>query len=192
MIIGITAMAATFASLLSDAQAAVFGAFKPLVATGFVSQRVMTVEDAFERCQRIRFYSEKIRASADEGLAHLAAIRSGEINVRDLPEGFILTLATLSESTTNGINLLNDMFDQAEKSEFWVGHVTMLMPIRREMLRNLAVLRNCANQISVEIIQSNEIVDNSKIIDDAPLDSNVRELIRKSHLLLNVGTPRWL
>ncbi len=192
MIIGITAVAATFASLLSGAQAAVTGAFKPLMATACESQRAMTAQDAFERCQRIMFYAAKIQSSADEGMIHLVAIRSSEINVKDLPVGFELTLSSLAETTTNGINLVSEMFDQAERSDLWKGHITMLTPIRRDMIRNLAILRNCANQIANEIRQSNEIVDNSKLYTDETTDNDVRDLIRKSHRNIGFGSPRWL
>ncbi|MFV8907042.1 hypothetical protein ABQ333_17515 [Serratia fonticola] len=191
MILSITALAATFAPLLTDAQAAVNGAFKPLISVNCSKRQAMTAQDAFERCQQLNHHLNKIASSADEGLEHLNAVRSGVIDVRDFPEGFEFTLDSLAENATNSINLVRDMFSQAEGSDLWAGHLSMLKPIKSGMARNLAILRNSATQIATEIRQAKEIVNNAGLTNDGVTDEDVRRLIDTSHKMLGVDTPRW-
>lgn len=191
MILSITAMAAAFAPLLTEAQAEVNGAFMPLVAAECKKAKVLSAVDAFQRCQKVQQHANKLQQIAERGMEHLASVRDGEIDARDFPAGYDATLDTLAVAATNCINLTRDMFDIAESSEAWSGNYAMLKPAKKQMMRNLALLRSSASQIATEIRQANTVVDNSKLLVDNTTNDDVIRLINKSHLMLGVDTPRW-
>jgi hypothetical protein len=191
MIISITALAAAFAPLLTDAQAEVNGAFKPLVAAEYKKAKSLDVSDAFVRCHKVQEHANKLQEVAEQGLDHLTSVRDGHIDVRDFPEGFDATLETLAVAVTQFINLTRDMFETAEKSEAWAGNYALLKPLKKQMMGSLSLLRSSANQIAIEIRQAKTVVDNGKLLVDGTSDDDLKRLINKSHMMLGVDTPRW-
>ncbi|MBL5819926.1 hypothetical protein JBO39_01685 [Serratia marcescens] len=192
MIIGITAMAAMFAPLLTNAQAEVNGAFKPLVATECRRARALTALEAMERCQQIKLHATNLREFALKGVKHLSEIRSGEINVHDAPDGQIEMLDTLAAFASQSINFLRDMFDSAEKSELWSTQYPMLQPVKKEMLQSLALLRSAASQMSTETKQARSIIENARLVKDDTTSDDIRRVIHKSHAMIGASEPRWL
>lgn len=191
MILSITAMAAAFAPLLTEAQAEVHGAFKPLVSSECKKTVALSAVDAFQRCQQVQQHANKLQKIAEEGMEHLASVRDGSADARDFPAGYDATLDTLAVAATNCINLTRDMFETAESSAAWSGNYAMLKPVKKQMMRSLALLRSSASQIATEIRQANTVVDNGRLLADNTSNEDVVRLINKSHMMLGVETPRW-
>ncbi|CAI2140579.1 Uncharacterised protein [Serratia fonticola] len=192
MIVSITALAATFAPLLTNAQAEVHGAFKPLVTSECRRAQALDVHQAMDRCQQVKLHATKLKTFALEGVEHLTAIRNGEINVHDFQDGQIELLETLAAFGTQSIVFLRDMFDSAERSEMWSAHYAMLKPLKREMLQSLALLRSAASQMAFEIKQGTTVVDNSRLHPDDTTAGDLRRVISKSHAMIGANEPRWL
>lgn len=181
---------ATITQQMNQVQEAVNGAFKPLISNVCEVPKRLDAEDAFRRCTAIAARSQEIENTAKEGMSHLEAFRNGEINVDEIPDGFLSHLEGLAKACRNAKNHLIEMFSEAERSPMWQGHQQMLRPLKRKYVRALTAVENTAIQLAAEVRQSqpspNEFLPENVTRDEAI------EIISASHKMLGADSPKWM
>lgn len=82
------------------------------------------------------------------------------------------------------------MFNVAENSTMWSGHMSMLRPLKRKYVKALSAVENIAGQMITEVKQARP-----SAVDVDSLDISREEaisLIKTSHIILGADSPKWM
>ncbi|PHH04940.1 hypothetical protein [Leclercia adecarboxylata] len=175
---------------MNKVQDAVNSAFKPLISNACEMPERLNVEESLRRCTAIVASSKLIEEMAKEGMQHLANVRSGNIDVSSVPEGFIESLSALVIACKNARGHVVEMFTVAESSPMWSGHISMLRPLKRKYVKALSAVENIAGQMIDEVKQVKSAaadVDSFDIVREDAIS-----MIKTSHIILGADSPKWM
>jgi len=133
MAIGHAIVLAAITQQMNKVNDAVNSVFKPLISNACEMPQRLSVEECLFRCSAIVANSKMIEDLAKEGMRHLSALRSGEIDATSIPSEIVESLRALSIASKNARAHVVEMFAFAETSPMWNGHVGMLRPLKKSM-----------------------------------------------------------
>ena len=190
MAIGQAIVLAAITQQMNRVQDAVNSAFKPLISNACEMPQRLDMEESLRRCSAMVASLKLIEDMAKEGMQHLATVRSGEVDVRNAPEGFVESLSALIVSCKNARSHVVEMFSYAESSAMWRGNLSMLRPLKRKYVKALSAVENIASQMIAEV---DEVKPPASDVDSLGITrEDAISLIKTSHTMLGADTPNWM